>query len=354
MNPSLAHEWTARLAQLCSNERNATVEFLLALAQFDRQKLWAELGFNGLFNFLQRELSLSDGAAYTRMKGAELLRRFPAIAEPLRDGRLCLTTLVEVAKVITEENWEDVLPRFYGCSKREAQVVRVTIAPEQAPPMKDVVRPLTPLRLGEVETPTASLRLGEIEAPAAAPAPAYLVRPAEVKPLTPELFRVGFTASKRFEKKLQEAKEVLAHQFPDGDLEEIFEAGLDLLLERAAKRRGLVEKPRTSAAQVTADSKAARTRQPRSAVKRELLKRDGATCQWPLASGGICGSKKFLQFDHKVPFALGGPTTLESMRILCASHNQRAAEEVFGEEFLASRRASSAEDGADTGLQKSG
>jgi hypothetical protein len=73
---------------------------LLALADFDQRRLWVELGHASLFSFLHRELGLSTGAAYHRKIAAELVHRFPAVVEPLRDGRLCITSVIELAKVL--------------------------------------------------------------------------------------------------------------------------------------------------------------------------------------------------------------------------------------------------------------
>ncbi|NUM89652.1 MAG: HNH endonuclease, partial [Bdellovibrionales bacterium] len=43
-----------------------------------------------------------------------------------------------------------------------------------------------------------------------------------------------------------------------------------------------------------------------------------------------CHSRYALQIDHRVPRALGGPTTSQNLRLLCRSCNQRAAIQVFG------------------------
>ena len=85
-----AIEETTRLALLLRKEQGALADFLLALAEFDRQRLWLELGHSSLFYFLHRELGLSKGAAHYRKVAAELVQRFPEVIEPLRDGRLCM------------------------------------------------------------------------------------------------------------------------------------------------------------------------------------------------------------------------------------------------------------------------
>ena len=99
-----ARDLSKRLSDLLRREHVAMADFLVALADFDRRKLWVELGHASLFSYLNRELGLSKGAAFYRKTAAELVQRFPEIVEPLGDGRLCLTVVCELAKVIAPEN----------------------------------------------------------------------------------------------------------------------------------------------------------------------------------------------------------------------------------------------------------
>ncbi|HET7752599.1 MAG TPA: HNH endonuclease signature motif containing protein [Anaeromyxobacteraceae bacterium] len=71
-----------------------------------------------------------------------------------------------------------------------------------------------------------------------------------------------------------------------------------------------------------------------ASVRREVWKRDRGRCQWPLSSGGICGSTLRLEFDHIVPRARGGPSTIENLRVLCRVHNQHSARRAFGDEWM--------------------
>ena len=128
-----------RLAELLSRERGAMAEFLVALADFDRKRAWADLGFANLFWFLHRELGLSMGAAHYRKVAAWLIQKHPEVVQPLRDGRLCLTSIVELAKVLTVENSLGVLPRYFHLSRREAAEVSAAIRPVEQPPLREVV-----------------------------------------------------------------------------------------------------------------------------------------------------------------------------------------------------------------------
>ena len=67
----------SRLLELLRCEQSAMAEFLVALADFDRRRSWAELGHTSHFYFLHRELRLSAGAAFYRKAAAELIQRFP-------------------------------------------------------------------------------------------------------------------------------------------------------------------------------------------------------------------------------------------------------------------------------------
>ena len=82
---STAREATTHLADLLRREHHALGEFLLALASFDRERRWVDLGYSSLFSFLTRELRLSAGAAQNRKTAAELVQKYPAVEAALRD-----------------------------------------------------------------------------------------------------------------------------------------------------------------------------------------------------------------------------------------------------------------------------
>ncbi len=333
-----ARDLTLRLQDLLQRERIALADFLVAVADFDRKRLWVELGYTSLFYFLHRELGLSKGAAFYRQKAVELIQKFPEIVEPLSDGRLCITTVVELAKVLTPENKDDVLPRFFQASKAEAREVTAEIRPEPAPPRRDVVTqvrtaagpalalsiPVAPDLRQLVGQPTNPS--GESLAPAAIASP-RTVRDS-VEPLTADESRVHVTVSRRFLKKLEAARDALSHSHPDAGIEEILEAGLDLLLERDAKRKGLVKTPRaTPPPSSDPDYVPAH-------VRRAVFERDGGRCQYRLASGEICGSTRRVEIDHVTPRAQGGPSTVENCRLACDVHNDRFARRAFGDALM--------------------
>src|SRR6266568_1478777 len=324
-----ARDLSARLADLLHRERAALGEFLVALADFDRKRLWVELGHASLFYFLHRELGLSSGAAFYRKTAAELIQRFPEIVEPLRDGRLCMTSVVELAKVLTPENRDDVLPRFFHLSKSGAKAVSAALRPNEAAPHRAVVTAVRPTAAATALTATAArdpilespLHLDETpRAKPVQPTPPVPASPPRttVEPLTADLRRFHVTVSRRFMEKLAAARAALSHSHPGASEDEILEAGLDLLLERHAKRKGLVEKPRREPPPAKPDHVPAH-------VKRAVWKRDGGRCQWALDGGGLCGSTHQVELDHVMPRGRGGPPTVENTRCPRNPHNQPPA-----------------------------
>ena len=334
-------------------------DFLVALAAFDAERHWETLGYKSLFWFLHRELGLSKSAAFYRKTAAELVGDFPEVLDALRDGRLCVSSVAELAKVITRENIGEVLPRFFTLSKREAQEVTAELLPMNAPPLREVVTvveapapaltvslpPASPIPPSSGSPANLSRANGSVPDVALAPGtvpPAPAPAPFDVEPLTADLRRLHLTVSKRLLGKLDAARDALSHSHPGASRDEIIEAGLDLLLERAAKRRGLVKNPRKKAAAPEAPN--ATTAVPAkdpgryvpAEIRRAIWARDQGKCQWKLEGGGVCGSTCRVEIDHAdKPFAKGG-RILEPAdgRLLCKPHNLQHAREVFGDDCM--------------------
>ena len=74
----------------------------------------------------------------------------------------------------------------------------------------------------------------------------------------------------------------------------------------------------------------ARSRHVPAATRAEVFHRDGHRCRYVASDGTRCGATRDLEIDHIHPFALGGSHEASNLRLLCAQHNRRAAELVFG------------------------
>jgi hypothetical protein len=163
-------------------------DFLVALAAFDARRGWEALGHANLFAFLHVELKLPNPSAHWRMSAAWALQRFPDLISPLRDGRLCCTATAELAKVLTDENVETVLPRFFGLSAREAQELVAELQPRLAAATRTVVTGTPQIRKAPL-TFSSSL---ETAAPTALPAPPPALHPGVAPPSQLRTSEVAF------------------------------------------------------------------------------------------------------------------------------------------------------------------
>jgi hypothetical protein len=340
-------ELSSRLHSLLRCEQSAQADFLLALAAFDERRAWVDLGYSSLFHYLHRELGMSKGAAHYRKTAAELINRVPAVVQPLREGVLCITSIIELAKVLTPENQDEVLPRFFHCSRQEAKAVSAELRPAEVVPARTVVTSAP--RILEAHPVAAVPRSSIVEPviaaasslpPASPPsAPAAMLLPpsppprSAAEPLTADLRRLHVTVSKRFMEKVEAAKDALSHSHPGADVEAILEAGLDALLEQAAKRKALVKRPRAAAPPADAEASQNPHYVP-APVRREVWLRDEGRCQWPTSDGGICGSTHRCELDHILPVGRGGRSAASNLRVTCAFHNGLAAREVYGDEWM--------------------
>jgi len=161
--------------------------------------------------------------------------------------------------------------------------------------------------------------------------------PFRLEPLSAERYRIEFSASTEFRAKLEQARELVSHSVPSGDIALVLERALDELIARELKRRTGAGKPRKR-----------RELQPGSRhvpvdVERLVRERDGSQCTFHDAEGRRCTERRFLTIEHRDPFARGGPPTVENLCLWCSSHNAYTARQVFGAAFIAKKRAARSE-----------
>jgi hypothetical protein len=150
---------------------------------------------------------------------------------------------------------------------------------------------------------------------------------AVVAALAPHRYKVSFTAGAALHAKLRKVQALLRHQIPNGDLEQIFDRALGVLLRDLEKTKvSATDRPR-EAHHVSSSG----SRHVPAAVRRQVWQRDGGQCAFRSKSGHRCGQEAFLEFHHVMPFAAGGRATVDNIELRCRAHNGYESEQFFGQ-----------------------
>ncbi|HEY8151330.1 MAG TPA: hypothetical protein VIK51_20650 [Vicinamibacteria bacterium] len=354
-------ELTAELNRLARCEREATAALIVHLAEFDARRLFEGAGYSSLFKYCMAVLHLSEDAVYNRIKAARAARRYPVIVDRLESGALSPTTVRLVAPHLTPENHQELLAAASGMGKQAVEelmarrfpqpdvaarvrkipsrpatpVAEVTPAAEVAPaaevtPAAEVAPAVAPApntcpSVARCEAPAAVERsvVPRAQAPLALPAPAA-PRPV-VRPLAPERYEIRFTASAEMREKLRLAQDLLGHAIPSGDIAQVFDRALTLLVADLSKRKfAATGRPRRTRGQSD------ESRNIPAEVKRHVGARDQRRCAFVAPNGQRCDERRFLEFHHVAPYAAGGQPTAENIQLRCRAHNGYEADLFYG------------------------
>ncbi|WP_242346431.1 HNH endonuclease [Anaeromyxobacter terrae] len=349
-----------RLRELAGEERNVQVDFLLHLDEFDQRRAFVEAGHASLWAYCLKVLHLREGAAGRRIQAMRVLRRFPSLEGPLRDGRLCLSTVGLLGPVLTDENADDLVARAAYRTRAEVEHLVASIHARTAP--RAGIRKLPerePARASAALPLTAPEAGGERAEPSSgAPAPAAPVpdtrstspatrevaserprRRSETVAVTESHWSLRVTLDRACKEDLETLRCLLSHKIPDGDLAAVLHEAIRCAIDKHGKRKGAVaperktQRPEPTAAtspEATAATSPEATSTIPAIVRRAVWKRDGGRCAWVGPNGCRCNSRWKLELDHIQPAALGGPSTIDNLRLVCRAHNLLHAERIFG------------------------
>lgn len=160
------------------------------------------------------------------------------------------------------------------------------------------------------------------------------MEPASTRPI-----RFNFTGSADLLALLRRAQEVLKHKYPAGNLDYIFQEALEALLDKKDPERRLSKKEESGRPRPPCRTEDPANQNPLlysryipRAVRDAVWRRDGGQCVYIGTDGERCVERGGLEFDHIVPYALGGPSNnAANLRLVCKAHNQLFARRTFGE-----------------------
>jgi 5-methylcytosine-specific restriction endonuclease McrA len=164
----------------------------------------------------------------------------------------------------------------------------------------------------------------------------------KLSPLSPGRFSLQVTVDQETHDLMRQAQVLLGHALPSGDIGELIKRAMRELVERLEKRKcAATSPPRPRRGE-------ARDRQVPAEIRRTVWHRNGGQCTFVSDAGKRCDARKPLEYDHVIPVARGGETTVANLRLRCRVHNQHAAECTFGAEFMRGKRGQARRGAAET------
>ena len=331
----------ARMASLTAGSREATAGLIAHLVELERRGLHHALGFRSLFGYCRHVLHFSEAEAYQRMQAAHAARRFPVIVPLLAEGLLHLTAVRLLAPHLLDENHLALLGGAFYKSKREVDVLLAGWFPKAdvAATMRKRPEPRKPPEPGDRGTVVSSssapsvavvgTRTGEPapQSPAVTTPPSRPARPPAPgtnSPLAPGRYEFRFTGDEETAAMLREARELLSHSIPDGDMATIMKRGLALVLAEARRRRHAATDHPRAPKPIARQSRAIP-----ACVERAVWDRDGGQCSFLGIKGWRCEERTFLEYHHLTPWIVGGDPSVENIALRCKAHNAYEATVYF-------------------------
>ncbi len=339
-------ELTNKLLELRKKEREITLEILFYLNEVEARNLHLEEGYGSMFDFCVRKLRYSEGGANRRISTARAVAKYPTILPYLEDGRVNLTSVSIVVPLFEEHDPNAVMAAIAGKKQIDVREYVAHFRPKTSLPREEI-RPLTFSRPASVE-PSLPFE----PTPDAIPTKSFCIHyggdlfsqesVAEKTDAPEQRFELRFNVSADCHKDLQRVRRLLSGRFPRGvSLERAFEVLVDEYLKRKEplrkslfRRKVETTRVRRRAVKHKVESPRLPTRVPSAETRREVLQRDKCCCSYVGPDGVRCESTWDLEIDHRVPFADGGSTQPDNLRLLCRAHNHLAAEKRFGSEFM--------------------
>ena len=360
------------IRRLSDRERETVLSILVHLVEIDHRRLYLPLGFSSLYKFCTKHLGYCETTALRRVNVARCIARFPRAHSALASGKVSLSNLSMVTRIMNSENASELLSRISGAAKKEVELLVSSRDPRSA--IRDSVRPVHVRTVIEVPVPEVpasgdgreftttgggkNLVTCEGSGPAAATESGCRPVATERRIVLQEKLRITFGADPEFLDKVEKVRSLLStkyHREPEFD--ELFSIVMDEYIERHSpegriRRKEKREQKKAAktlknvAKKGNGSGKTAKTSDKARADKKEVSRyiprrvrdevhvRDKGCCTYVSPGGRRCAATGDLQIDHIVPFARGGDNSPSNLRLLCGKHNRLEAERAYGKKHM--------------------
>lgn len=303
-------ELDSHLKTLVQKERELLFELLQVIREVDERKLFSEMGFASLFDYLTLGVGYSQGGAQRRIDAARLLSELPEVGQKIQNGEIKLNKISMIQKAARD------------VAKMSSQVVT-------SEEKKQLLELISEKSVSDAQKEIATF----FDIP--------VVQKQQIRVQADESVRVEMTLPKEVHEKLQQAQALLSHSIPHHDLVYFLEFVCDKIIQQksgsrsarkiiASKSSGVEvksEKDKDNAKACSARASAKSVSWPTKSFSIPSWKRavlaNGSGCEYrDPVTGKVCKSHWFLQVDHKQPRWAHGSNQEDNLQILCATHNQ--------------------------------
>ena len=345
-----------KLKMFLDQENKLNQDILIHLVEVDRRKLYLEMAYPSLFEYLTSGIGFSAASAQRRIDAARLMRQIPEVAEQLRDGSVNLVQIGKIqaasrllkkrGSVVTVENKKTLLAEIQNKTVKETELIIAKrfdlpiLTLEKSVLQKDesirMEITFTKEEMEKIESAKAllshSINDGSLKDLVLYLAERVIVQKTKLMNQKPQ--------SKDQKNKVRDQKahsgngriqaEVQMAESRDQNIPariEKVQSGNQKIPTRIEKIQNINQKTqvRDCKPQATIQSPMAVFEKPKSIpinLRKTVFLRDQCCQYQDSSSGRKCGSKYFLEIDHVQPRWSGGKNQIENLRLLCSSHNK--------------------------------
>lgn len=251
-------------------EKNQTAMILRLLYEVDQRKLYTEVGASSLFKYCIEILDYSEMEASIRIQAMRLIQTVPEVEEKIKQGKISLTNAAKVQTFFRQEK---------ATSSKEKQIIVEAIEGKSTRAVDKLLN--------------------------------------QKRKISPPK-KVTVVINEKILKKMERVKKQL------GEVEDV--ELIEILLDQKIREIDESKSIRKSAGPKK------RTRYITREVKELVNNRSNGQCEAtsPI-TGKRCREKRSLEFDHIMPFAMGGANSVANIRHLCRACNQRQAVVMYGQ-----------------------
>jgi len=336
-----------KIAVLSAHIQAATCRLLLLIAEMDRREAWADLGFVSCAHWFSWRTNESLGTAREKVRVARKLVHCPLVQEAFSQGRLSYSKVRAITRIVTPENEGTLLE--WALDGTAAQLERIIRTYRRAKPAEQelaqrqteerylsyhydddnmlVLKGRLPPEVGAMLVKALQLASEErCDDSDAEPNQRLADAMGEVAGAALDrglADRAGKARPKNYQVMVHVDQEVLQESDSPGRCE--VEGGVGISPETA--RRLCCDNPvlEMPVEKFTGAFPLERSRRRASArLERAVKVRDEGVCQFP-----GCESRRFLHMHHVKHWALGGPTDLDNLALLCSTHHRAVHEGGF-------------------------